>query len=76
MLGLAGVIDMDTRVAEVTVSVVVPDMLPDVAVIVVEPVATDVANPFEPAALLMDATAVLDEYQVTAVVKFCVDPFE
>ena len=76
MLGLVGVTAMDTSVAGVTVSVVVPDMLPKVAVIVVEPEATDVANPLEPAALLMAETAVLDEFQVTAVVKFCVDPSE
>ena len=63
---------MDTSVAEVTVSVVNPDMLPDVAVIVVEPAATDVARPFEPAALLIVATPPVDEPQVTAVVRFCV----
>ncbi len=40
MLGLVGVIAMDTSVAGVTVRVVDPDMLPDVAVIVVDPVAT------------------------------------
>jgi hypothetical protein len=63
---------MDTSVAEVTVSVVDPDMLPDVAVIVVEPAATEVANPLELAALLMAATTVADELQVTVVVKSCV----
>ena len=56
----------------VTVSVAVPAMLPDVAAIVVEPAATDVANPLEPAALLMAATPAADEFQVTAVVRFCV----
>jgi hypothetical protein len=35
-------------------------------------VATAVANPLEPAALLTVATPVLDELQVTAVVKSCV----
>jgi hypothetical protein len=72
MLGLAGVTVMDTSVAEVTVSVVDPDILPDIAVIVVEPAATDVAKPLEPAALLTAATAAVDEFQVTAVVKSCV----
>jgi hypothetical protein len=72
MLGLVGVIAMDKRNAGVTVRVVDPDMLPDVAVIVVDPVATGVANPLEPAALLIVATPALDELQVTAVVKFCV----
>ncbi len=54
----------------VTVSVAVPETLPDIAVIVVEPAATEVASPLEPAALLMAATAVVDELQVTAVVRF------
>jgi hypothetical protein len=47
-------------------------MPPDVALIVVEPVATAKANPLEPAALLIVTTPVLDELQVTAVVRFCV----
>ena len=64
---------MDTSVAGVTVSVVDPDTLPDAAVIVVEPAATGVANPLEPAALLIVATPVLDELQATAVVRFCVE---
>ena len=72
MLGLVGVTAMDTSVAEVTVSVVDPDLLPDVAVIVVEPAAAAVASPLEPAALLMVATPVLDEFQVTDAVRFCV----
>jgi hypothetical protein len=72
MLGLDGVTAIDTRVAEVTVSVVDPDIIPDVAVIVVEPVVTEVASPLEPAALLIAATPATDEFQVTAVVRFCV----
>jgi hypothetical protein len=72
MLEVAGVTAMDTRVAEVTVSAVVPTTLPDVAVIVDEPAATDVANPLEPAALLMAAIDVADDFQVTDVVRFCV----
>ena len=70
MVGLAGVIASDTSVAAVTVSVAVPDTLPDVAVIVVEPAATEVALPLEPAALLIAATVVYDELQDTAVVRF------
>jgi hypothetical protein len=70
--GLIGVTAIDVSVAAVTVRVVDPDILPDVALIVVEPVATGVANPWDPAALLMVATPVLDELQVTAVVRFCV----
>jgi hypothetical protein len=65
-------IEMDTSVACVTVKVVDPDMLPDFAVIIVDPVATGVADPLEPAALLIVATPVLDELQVTAVVRSCV----
>jgi len=60
----------DTTPPPVTVRVVVPEMLPEVAVIVVEPVAADVALPFEPAALLMAATVVDDDFQVTDVVRF------
>ena len=67
---------MDTSVAAVTVSVVDPDVLPDVAVIVVVPAATDVARPLEPAALLMVATPAVNEFQVTDVVRFCVVPSE
>jgi hypothetical protein len=72
MLGLVGVTAMDTSVAGVTVRVVDPDVLPDVAVIVVEPAATEVADPLEPTALLMVATPVLDELQVAVVVRSCV----
>ena len=63
-LGLAGVTVMEDKVAEVTVRVVVPEMLPELAVIVVVPAATAVAKPV----LLTVATGVLDELQVTWVV--------
>jgi hypothetical protein len=72
MDGLTGVTEIDVSVAGVTVSEVDPDTLPDVAVIVVEPAATEVASPLEPAALLIVAMPVLDELQVTVVVRFCV----
>jgi hypothetical protein len=72
MLGLAGFTAMDSSVAEVTVSEVEPDMPPDAAEIVVEPAAAKVANPLEPAALLMAATAAVDELQVTVIVRSCV----
>ncbi len=74
--GLSGVTEIDVSVAAVTVSVVDPDTLPDAAVIVVEPAATGVAIPLEPAALLIVATAVLDELQVIVVVRFWVEPSE
>ena len=57
----------------VTWSDAVPEMLPDMALIVLEPAAMPVARPFEPAALLMVATAVFDELQVTAAVRFWVE---
>jgi hypothetical protein len=69
MLRFVRVIAMDTSIAGVTVRAVDPDMLPDVAVIVVDPVATGAADPLELAALLIVATPVLDELQVTDVVK-------
>ena len=76
MLGFAGVTDRDTSVAGVIVSVAVPETVPEAAVIVVGPVASEVARPYDPAALLMVATAVSDELQAAIVVRFCVDPSE
>jgi len=72
ILEFTGVITRETRIAGVTVNVVVPDMLLSDAVIVVEPVATDVARPFDPEALLISATPASDEYQATDSVTFCV----
>jgi hypothetical protein len=72
MLGFFGVTAIDTRVAGFTVSVVEPETLPKAAVIVVEPVAAEVATPLEPAALLIVATPVDDELQVTDAVRSCV----
>src|SRR6266581_3693322 len=72
MLGSVGVTSIVDRVAAVTVSVVFPETSPSVAAIVVVPAATDVAEPCDPPALLIVATAVLDELQVTWVVRSCV----
>jgi len=72
MLGLAGVIDMEDSVPAVTVSVVVPEILFEVAVMVVAPAATAVARPL----LLTVATAALDDLQVTRVVMLWVVPSE
>jgi len=69
MLGFVGVIDRDTSVAGVTDSVVEPETLPNAAPIVVDPEATEVADPLEPAVLLIVATAVEDELQITNAVK-------
>lgn len=66
--GLVGVIEIEVKVAAVTVREVSPEMLPDVAVMVLVPMLTDVANPLEPAALLIVATPVLGELHVTDVV--------
>ena len=69
MLGVVGVTAMETSVAAVTVRVVAPDTLPDVAEIVVLPVAALVAKPALPEALETVATEVLVEDQVAVVVK-------
>jgi len=55
--------------APVTVRVVVPEILPDVAVIVATPCATAVARPEE----LMVATDVLDDVQFTDIVMSFVE---
>ena len=74
MLGVAGVTLMDTSTAGVTVRLVEP-LMPvagSVAVIVVDPGATEEARPFNPDALEMVAVLVFDELQVADVVKFWV----
>lgn len=53
-----------------TVSVVDPDTFPDIAVIVVLPVDTEVARPLEPEPLLIVATDGVDELQVADSVRF------
>jgi len=74
-VGLAGVTLSETKAA-VTVKVVLPESpeLACVAVMVVLPMATVEASPLVPAALLMVATLVEDEDQVTEVVRFWVVP--
>jgi hypothetical protein len=76
MLGLDGVMAIETSVAGVTVSVVDAETLPSVAWIVVDPVAAEVARPIDPAVLLTVATPVLVEVQATELVRFCVEPSE
>ncbi len=58
---MAGVMDKKDRVAEVTVRVVLPEMLPEVAVIVDVPTATPVARPL----VLIVATETSEELQAT-----------
>jgi hypothetical protein len=74
--GFVGVTDSDTSTAEVTVSAVEPLMpVPgSVAAIVVEPGAALLARPCVPGTLLAVAVALLDELQVTALVKSWVVP--
>lgn len=73
MVGFTGVTAIAT--SAFTVSVVEPET-PKVAVMVVEPAATAVANPCEPEALLMEATPPTDELQATKVVKSRTEPSE
>ena len=72
ILGLVGVIAMDSRVAGVTVRVIDPERLFKVAVIVVDPAAADVASPCEPTVLLIVAAPVFEELHVTKAVRSCV----
>ena len=68
MPAVAGVTAMDDSVAPVTVSVAVPVLrvAGSVAVIVIgPPAAFGVASPLNPAALLIVATTVFDDVQVT-----------
>jgi hypothetical protein len=65
IMAVAGIISIDSSTAGVTVSVVEPEKSPELAVIVVEPAATDVTSPLEPDVLLMVATLVFEVFQVT-----------
>ena len=67
MLGivrLAGVTDMEDRMPEVTVKVVLPKILPEAAEMIAAPAATAVAKPLP----LTVTTDKFDERQVTCVV--------
>ena len=75
MLGkvrLAGVTDIEERVAEVTVKVVPPKILPEAAETIATPAATAVARPL----LSIVATDVFDERQMTCEVIIWVVPSE
>jgi uncharacterized membrane protein YqaE (UPF0057 family) len=76
MLGLTGVTDREARVAEVTVRVVLPEIVPEVtgmvAVMVVVPGAMAVARPLRSTV----ATDVLDELQMTCVLRSKLVPSE
>lgn len=66
LIGSVGVTAIDTSVAAVTVKFVVPLIVPDVAVMVTEPVSAAVAIPLVPDALLIVATALFVDDHVTA----------
>lgn len=73
MLEIAGSTSIDTSTGVITVMVVKPEMLPDLAVIVVTPIETVVANPLKLATLLIDATLRADDIQVTDEVIFLIE---
>jgi hypothetical protein len=64
---------METSAADVTERFVLPEIWPDVAVILVEPTPWLLATPAKPDALLMVATAALPVVQVTVAVRFWVE---
>lgn len=68
MLGLAGVTAIEDRVAAVTLSVALPERVPDVAVMVGKPTPTPVARP----ELVIVALVISDELQITDDVMFLV----
>ena len=68
--GVAGLTEIEMRCAGTTVKVIVSVNEPAVAVIVVEPAATVVAKP----ELLMVATVVEDEFQVTPLARSALEP--
>ena len=70
MLGLVGDTWIESSVAVVTVRSVMPEIPPSVAVIVIEPLSTEAANPLEPAMLLTVAIVLSDELHVTDSVTF------
>jgi hypothetical protein len=65
-----GVTEIEVNVAAVTVNLANPLIVPELAVIVLVPVAMPLADP----PLLIVATAVADEVHVTALVRFWVVP--
>jgi len=66
MLGLGGVTAIDTSAAADTVKVTGVDVIPPMAaVMALAPTLTGVASPMEPAALLIVATDVAAEAQIT-----------
>jgi hypothetical protein len=71
-LGVGGVTSIETSVAGDTVNVVLPETVPRLAAIVVLPTVVELARPLDPAALLIVATDVVADDQVTVVVRSCI----
>ena len=69
MLGEVGDTLMDTSVAAVTATVVLPDTFPDIAVMVAEPSATHATSPLEPTSSLTVAAVPFEDRQVTEAVR-------
>jgi hypothetical protein len=67
ILGTVGVTAIETKAAGVTVSWVEPEMLPSVAVTMVDPTVSPVATPVA----ATDATVGVEVLQATAAVRFC-----
>jgi hypothetical protein len=72
MLAFAGDTAIEVTTAEVTVRVVDPETAPRVAEIVVLPAASAFASPWVGMLVLIVTAAVLEEFQVTLPVRFCV----
>jgi len=70
-VGLAGVTVNELTDAVLTVRIVLPLTFPRLAVMVVVPAETALASPLVGAAVLMVATEVTEDDQVTLAVKFC-----
>jgi hypothetical protein len=73
MVGLAGVTEIDTGVAAVTLRAAEPDTPLKFALIVTDPKLRVVTRPSYPEALLTAAIVGSDDAQVTDVVRFCVE---
>ena len=66
MLGIGGVTAMETSLAADTVKVIGAEVIPPVAaVMALVPGATEVASPLEPVTLLIVATEIVADAQVT-----------
>src|ERR1700689_2960057 len=74
ILGVGGVTAIDTSVAADTVKLTGAEVVPfSAAVMLLGPAATEGASPFEPAALLIVATEIVADAQVTWVLRFWVE---